>query len=47
MSTWPCDARFDDLADLTAVWRAIGLHGTVAGADDRPPRAETDGVIRS
>lgn len=47
MATWPCDARFDDLADLGAVWRALGLRGSVRGTGDPVPRPETDGSVRS
>ena len=47
IATWPCDAWFDDLADLPAVWRAIGLSEPTHGITKSIPRAESGGSIRS
>lgn len=47
MATWPCDACFDDLSDVGAVMRAIGLDGSAAEPERSTSRATTDDVIRS
>ena len=47
IATWPCDARFADLADLHAVRRAIGLSGPARGTGETIPRAESDRSVRS
>ncbi len=47
IARWPCDARFDDLTDLNAVWCAIGLPGPAPGAGVPAPRAGSDGSVRS